>query len=475
MVIKSNVMRKIITLVLLLSFACSEETEFRCESCINMTISDAMPIQFWLNDCPTYNEKESCGVHSFCWNQKFDCDDEIRLQVINNEEDQELSLQLLNEAGELVTEIPFEAEEINISITEEVDLQFSTTDFTSGLGDWVNYNGNDGGTYIAFTPASPGARANGSPSSTPATKYLSIARNDGSGRGWPPGDYEVRVYAENNSGGTQTLIPQIYGMLTSTSQVYVTTYNSGNIPDGGALTEVTVQFTLDQYYPFIAILFYRGEGPGGGFYMDVNLREIEITEAPTSETYTEYSRTIFNMAFIPSELSPEICNEKVQFVIVDDNTSPAEIAKSDFVEFSDNLTCTQLIKYRNQRNFAGIDYENLYTDTSPEEAEYFYLRIPAIFFHEQFPGEDEVAELSDSKIINLNGVMRSQKRLETDYIPYYMHKKIQLILKHQFVEIESQRWTKQDAYEITEGNKRYPLKMAKCWLTERNFVARNVV
>lgn len=461
-------MRKIITLALLLSFACSEDTEFQCESCIHMTISDALPIQFWLNDCPTYNEKESCGVHSFCWNQKFHCDDEIRLQLTNTEEDQELSLQLLDVDGNMLFEIPFDSVDQNTQTAITPELQFINTDFQANITGWSSFGGSDRVSSSAGAAwAYSGGAARAFSFSASKTKYFATQRPDNPGLGWPAGNYAVRITA--NSNGGSNLNVKVYSMTDGDSQTLITSVSDGVIPNDGDTHIVNVTFTLPIYTSYLAFSF---DGTPATT-ISLNVEEMFITSAPNEDTI--YSRTVYDLAFTPSELSPEICNEKVQFVIVDNNASPAEIAKSDFIEFSTELGCTELIKYRNQRNFAGIDYENLYDDSSPAEAEYFYLRIPAVFFHQQFPGESEAIELSDSKFITLNGVMREQTRLETDYMPYYLHKKIQLILMHQYVEIDSRRWTKQDAYEIQEGNKRYPLKMAKCWLTERNFVARNVV
>jgi hypothetical protein len=459
-------MRKILTLALLLSFACSEETEIQCESCINMTISDALPIQFWLNDCQTYNEKESCGVHSFCWNQKFHCDDEIRLQISDTTQGTAYALQLLDESGDLIIEMPFSEEEVFSDTDILPPLQFSNTSLAT-MDDWSSLGGSDR-TALSFAQWQAGTGGlDAMSASNYRTQYLGTSRPNLPELGWPPGEYVVSIRAVNTGEGSGVRA-SVYGMAEDgLSQTSISSVSSG---DFSGLVTRTLTFTLDQYYPLMAFAFQVIDGPG--FDIGVYVDNISITSAPTTEL--RYTRSIYEVSFTPSELSPEICNEKVQFQIVSD-TSPDEVAKSDFVEFSDNLQCTELIKYRNQRNFAGIDYVNLHTDTSPDEDLYFYLRVPAVFFHQRFPGEDETIELSDSKIINVNGVMRAQRLFDTDYMPYYMHKKIGLILKHQFVEIASARWTKQDAYEIAEGNKRYPLKRAECWLTERDFVARNVV
>lgn len=460
---KSNVMRKMLTLVLLLSFACSEETEFQCESCINMTISDALPIQFWRNGCQTYNEKESCGVHSFCWNQKFDCDDEIRLQLIDTEKDKHISLQLIDVDSNLIFETPFDETEYQ----EEAGLQFSNTDFPGNITGWNSFNGSDrsSGTQNGTWSYSAGDAKTGN--SNYRTKYFAT-QNPDDVNGWPAGDYQItaRVIGFSENG---PFTAKVFGMPSSSSQTEISSSVTGTISTDGITEQtITISFSLDQYWEYLAFTFDSVLDVGD---VSVTIVEISITQVLV------YSRTVYNLSFIPSELSPEICDQKVQFVIVDDNTSPAEIAKSDYVEFSSNLTCTQLLKYRNQRNFAGIDYVNLVTNTSPAQDEYFYIRVPAVFFHERQQGESEALELSNSKYISINGVLRQQKLLELDYMPYYMHKKIQLILMHQYLEdVEtSTRWTKQENYEVPEGNKRYPLKMAKVWLTERDFVARNVV
>jgi hypothetical protein len=45
-----------------------------------VTLSDALPIQFWSASCDTFNEKEVDGVFSRCFCQPFNCDDEIVFQ-----------------------------------------------------------------------------------------------------------------------------------------------------------------------------------------------------------------------------------------------------------------------------------------------------------------------------------------------------------------------------------------------------------
>lgn len=444
-------MRKMLTLVLLLSFACSEETEFQCESCINMTISDALPIQFWRNGCPTYNEKESCGVHSFCWNQKFDCDDEIRLQVTDSEYSDGMAVQLLDENGDLLIELPFEVD--NPDKTEF----FDTSDLAAAPTYNTPFNGSINWSSSQVTLTYPG----GPPMNTLA--------------------YSKRIPVDIPAGIVNVVLELNLTLVsgTPTSTLMWVRLLDADLNVVG-FTNVNTGTTTQALYPDLNITASADVA-----YIDLQPRLTAVSAAifrtlvdsMTLNWTVDSDINTYDLVFTPSDLSPEICDQKVQLQIVDNNQSPAEIAKSDYVEFSNNLECTQVFKYRNQRNFAGINYADLVTDTSPAEDEYFYIRIPAVFFHERQQGESEALELSNSKYISINGVLRQQKLLELDYMPYYMHKKIQLILMHQYLEdVEtSTRWTKQENYEVPEGNKRYPLKMAKVWLTERDFVARNVV
>lgn len=173
---------------------------------------------------------------------------------------------------------------------------------------------------------------------------------------------------------------------------------------------------------------------------------------------------IYSTSFIPSDSSPEICNELIQLVIVGDGV---DLAFSDCLDIRDHDNSI-LVSYRNHRNFAGLVYQDL----SPEFE--FHLRVPAVFYHQRFPEEDETMELSTS-LVALNGTLRKQRLMDIDYVPYYFHEKLKLVLKHQFITIFNKEWIKQDAYEIAEGNKRWPIKKATCWLSEKEFIHRNVL
>ena len=145
------------------------------------------------------------------------------------------------------------------------------------------------------------------------------------------------------------------------------------------------------------------------------------------------------------------------------------VAKSDCLDIKESHEETVLINYHNNRVFASI---NSAAGTPDPE---FNLRIPAIFFEERFPKESESLILSNSRSVQLNAQVRRQKMLKVKPMPYYMHLKTQLALVFQTVTIDGIEWTLEESYEIDTGNPRYPLKKATAWLTDKNYVLRNVL
>lgn len=179
------------------------------------------------------------------------------------------------------------------------------------------------------------------------------------------------------------------------------------------------------------------------------------------------TKFVYSLALVPSELSPDLCDQKVQFVVLNDTTETT-IAQSDCQDIQSDPVETILINYRNHRNVFGL----IYSDMSPEVD--FNLRVPAIFFHQRFPKEEEIFQLSTS-MVSANSVIRKQRLLDVDYVPYYFHEKLNLILQHQFVTIYNREWVTQEAYEIVEGNRLWPVKKGKIYLSEKDFVMRNVL
>lgn len=147
------------------------------------------------------------------------------------------------------------------------------------------------------------------------------------------------------------------------------------------------------------------------------------------------------------------------------------LGRSDCVDIKTAQAETLLIDYSNHTNYAGIEYG----DQSPDPT--FSIRIPAVFFETRFPQEGEDFQTSSNQIIALNSQVKEQRLLSTDRMPIYMHRKMALILNHQFLYIDGKYWIKgSENYEKKEkSNKRDSLDMYTCWLTRQDYVVRNIL
>lgn len=439
---------------LFLVFACCEEKSYHLQ-CLGVEFSDALPIQFWLSDCETYNESVPQGVHYKCFCHPWKCDDELKIQFTD-----------AFDSSEVVT-----SENI-VAITLPALSTWLTRTTAPGLYDWT-------------LGATPSVNLPGAGAFNPAnSEYLYTSYSFTSGKTYSVTLNYTRVI-NSGSGNPRT------SFLLITDAAFNTIFSQSTAANSGA-NVITITFVATDESSRIAFWHSSGSNSTITVTSTSGTRTDLVTTYPAADdfdlvVYNDESEEIerinfdsqlnaegffytYNASLIPNQISPEICEQRIQFKVVNLSASPdQEVAKSDCIYISDNNPDPSvLIEYSNNRNFAGLIFEN----TSP--AQTFNIRIPAVFFHQRFPEEDEVAELSTS-IITLNGEMRAQRLLETPHMPYYMHRKIKLILKHQSVEVDGLAITKQDAYEIDEGDRRWPEKKAKCWLTERDFVQRNVV
>lgn len=193
---------------------------------------------------------------------------------------------------------------------------------------------------------------------------------------------------------------------------------------------------------------------------------IKAFDSDGNELGTEKTFVAGVYTFRPSNDWPQLCGVQAQFKIY--SSSDVLLYLSDAISFKTDHNNTTLITYSNSNYLLGINY----TTSPPPE---FIIRIPAIFFEERFPDESEQIDQSNSRIVRLVNQVKSQRMLDIGFMPFYMHKKLQLILTHDTVEIDGTEWVKNEAYELGDGNKRYPLKRAKVWLTDKNFIVRNVL
>jgi len=415
-------MKYILLIFALLIAGCDVKEPIPCKS-VARQFSDANPVQFWSVDCLTYNENEVCGIHPKCWCHPWECDDEIQIQFTDTE-DSEYLLGVYDSDDSLITTIPF---------TKHDPLAVSALSSGSqtGSGDsWVIdadpevtilAGGNSKTLRIPFT----GACLN-----TDYSFPYSILAT-----GAAAGEIFVRCYDSL----LNIILPEKQIVFAAGSQLFEGTFEF----TGGA--------TLPAYVGFFA---FNISG-------DKTIKVNSVSVEGGTSIY------VYETAFTPSETSPDFCNQKVQLKVIQEVSPEEVVAKSDCLDIADNQSCTTVIDYSNNRNFAGLVYTGLCSVPT------FKIRVPAIFFHEQFPEEDEAMELTTG-IQKTSGTLKVQRLFDTDYMPYYMHKKLQLIFKHQFITIDGLSWLKEEKYDIQQGERRWPVKKAKCFLTQ-DYIQRAVL
>jgi hypothetical protein len=433
-----------------------------------MIISPSLPFQFWQNG-ETFNQKQICGVHSECYCAPWICDKEIVLQVKDYIEGQEVTLRIKDENDLVLHELPFDAIVIDDITDIEPALQFENQFMNTDLSSWNNFNGSDRASALSFTHFSVGATGWALVDADPGvdTKYFATARPDNPDLGWPPGDYVISIKARNSSTDAGTMSAQIWGMQNSTSQTLLDNASADWPQDNTYYTRQFV-FTLSEYTKYLAFTFTKSV-----FLTDfiLSVDEITIDSAPTQDVV--YGRTVYNLAFTPSQLSPELCDKKVVFELIS-SEAQAFIPTTDCIDIrTAHDNCLTEIIYTNTKNFDGIEYEV----GSPPPV--FTKLIAGQFWKEDNPQEQEDSVLSNGVIVTRRSEIQEKTLLEIGFVPNYEHKKIQKILMHNSVQIEDVNgdltyWKKRDAYE-SENSNRYPLKKGQVWLTKYNSVEKNTI
>jgi hypothetical protein len=399
-----------------------------------MTFSDAIPVQWWLIDCDTYNEEERYGQNSRCYCNPWECDDLIPTQF-TDEAGQNFSLLIYDDEESLIDSIPIEETE-------------------------------DGVYYVAFTPSD----------NTPDFC-----------------DKKIRLEIRTEAGSQAISVPALTSWLTST--------DSGSEPDWSLGANPTVSIVgASAGSPITTENLYAAFAFIDGVNYTISFTFTRITNSGTDNPRVatlKITDNSFNVQFSQAESTNEGSNTlELTFTanasstrIAFDYTSGKDVtltvnsasgtrvvgssqvvAKSDCLDVKSEQVGTVLITYSNHRNYAGVINNN----GSPELI--FNLRIPAVFNEERFPETDEPMQLSNNRIISLNSQVKAQRLLETDQLPNYMRRKLMLALKHQFITIEDKDYVKEEPLEEVENsNKRWPMRRMTCWLTEKEYVIRNIL
>jgi len=406
-------MRKYLLLLLLISCE-TEEPNY----CFNMIrISDALPIQFWLNGQPSFNQKEEDGVDHVCFYQPFNTEDEIKTQFISDvdddyvlvivQDDVEIEQLSFTEEGtvpNIVNSLEFVPEDLSITglvkllIRKVFDLkneEFANSSF------WANFGtGND------FSIAGGYAGSSILTSPDNVTKVFRQPIN------LPEGEYTFSVeYIVSDA---------VFGIPRATPRIH----------------------------------FYNGA---------TLLLTLSGTQTDTEGTHTQSMTTLASPAGVThvgfSVLGGTGTEYTVAFNYVRMTGVTEEIAHSDLIDIQSLHAKTLLIKYSNPTDYAGLVYEGL------EEVPEFGIRVKTKFFEERFPEENESEADGEGNVDKLSSTTKTQRLLEIDPLPPYMHKKLKLALQHNTIYIKNLAWVKEEAYELEKIAEKYPFFKAKSWLT----------
>ena len=383
-----------------------------------ITISDALPIQFWDADDETFNEKEICGINPQCFCLPIECDDIISGQF--NENYGGFDLGIYSDSG-LIDSFPLE--EVSTGVW---GFSFSFSDYT-GLCDQQ--------IQLKVTLEDPILAA------------LSTWGNLGTGKDWTTGANPARTLSTAFDFTKKLASP----FVAAAWQQYQFNYDfdiSGYLNlSGFGIALLDDSLNVVGYYGFNTI------------FSDGNYSGIASITPSANSAYISYG-------FAVSDLLSNVTIDINSTSYIAQNVKI--IKKSDCLNVKEIHDCTKLIEYSNESDFDGISY----SDISPRPT--FYLRIPAMFFEEENPQEQEDLVLSNGVIVTLRQEIQEKRLLETGYMPNYMHKKLQKVLMHESITIDGDGWKRRDAYE-PNPIKKYALKRASVLLTKYNSVLKNTI
>jgi hypothetical protein len=389
-----------------------------------MTISNALPVQFWDEAEETFNEKQVCGIDQICWCMPWHCANPIPFQFTDTEQ-VDYVLRITNSQG-VETDIPFD---------------YDVPEILNPISTWVeivsvNDSWDDTGTDHPSITLDAGFQSDplsGTPLITPIPQGSTVV-------------IECRFIV---TADPMDAVVKFYKAGVQITPLFV------SIPCGVGVTEVSFDYTGDDDWDELTIEVSNLAGSTGNFYIDY-IRGFNISLEPI----------IYSLSVTPQDI--EICDDQVSFQIVDPSTSPATVVKkSDCLQIKESIECTLAIDYSNNKNFNGLVFEDISPSTT------FRIRIPARFFSEDNPSEQEDTELSNGEFVRLYNKLEERRQLEVGFVPHYMHRKIQLALMCDNVTIDGKQWIRKETYEKVEGRKTYPLKRANVWLHDKEFIKEN--
>lgn len=194
-----------------------------------------------------------------------------------------------------------------------------------------------------------------------------------------------------------------------------------------------------------------------------------------SQSMDDEGNGYWGLSFVPNTIIGSDTIKKIQLKVFHAGT---ELAHSDCVTIGGtvdygthtkdfDLDCQTDISYTNAQNFDGILYEQ-----SPVPV--FSIALRANFWDDENPTERTDLELSNGEVVTLRAKLQQKVLLETEWMPPYMHLKLQKILMHDTVTINGEQYRQRDEYERGKSNK-YGLSVGKVLLTKYDSVQRNTI
>jgi hypothetical protein len=460
-------MKKIATLALILTMFASCEDTNQIQQCpFVMIFSDALPIQVWQGDCATHNESIPSGYFKRCFYAPWLCSKPVKFQFQYVDPGNYTLTAIHSEDGSEISTIPFEQEGVNLL----PNLEFTNENFTSSITPWESFPGSNASTQQGWVWASDGGLGTASANSTitgtgvakEATKYLSAARPGGGN--WPAGSYLLSVRLRNAStyggSGGDNIGLNVWGMDSMIENVILTvTGGPGSIPRDNAYHTYMFFVTLDKPYQYIGFTCVR-QGGGGTFAIKADFDFIVIDSAPAV-----YEKYIFTADYDLLTAPGFECGERIRFDINDESASPSLIGHTDDIQTTDDQNELVTIEYSNPTDYNGLSYTSI--------ADTFTIYIPAVFFRQRQTEEVEVVELSTKTEVTSSKI-KTQRYLETGYMPEYMHNKMGYVLAHKNLEILGKKWKKEEGYERSDVNRMHESRKGSVWLTEADTIVRNV-
>lgn len=394
-----------------------------------MEISNANPIQWWLPEIASFNNKQEIGIEHKDYCMPFNLEDTVRDQF---REETDLRIDL-----------------VGYDVDEEEALILNYEEIQTGIYE-VNFIPQDEDIEEQCLNFKRIVRVVGIIGSATDSGYAqnATADNDWSLVSDPPGvNFNVAPNATKFSEHLyKAITPYVVGQEIIIRSIINYAIGLGS---GGQTADLLVNIHfLDGAFSVLEthnILSILGSIIGGGGSNDV------------TNTLTIPVGTVYISIKTICAAHGGFTNLNAGVTITHFLDSTIILGYSDCIDFKENHAKTRLLSYSNDIEYAGLDYT---------DEQFFNIRIKSKFYEPRGPEENESESLSDGTTQKLSSSTKEQKLLELFDLPPYMHKKIQLALQHNTIYIDNQAWVKEEAYEPGGLiHERYPFFDAKVYLT----------